>query len=126
LLLVHSAIKDLDLDSESCIFNGLGLDLDLAVARLDTSLHLSVTAAMFVYKCRIKLSGSGLCRSTNAAALVANISRFVAASVRPDESIVYLRYGSKNWSLGSIRQRRLQPGNVHMWFSSRFGYRPFI
>ena len=39
---MHTAIKslDLDLDSESCSFNGLGfgLDSDLAVAGLDTSL----------------------------------------------------------------------------------------
>ena len=43
LLLVHTAIKDLDLDLESCRFsgleaNGLGLDLDSVVAGLDTSL----------------------------------------------------------------------------------------
>jgi len=54
LLLVHSAIKDLelldlDVDSESCSFSGLGLeaseprlDLDLTVAGLDTSLGARV------------------------------------------------------------------------------------
>jgi len=38
LLLLRTAIKDLDLDLESCNFSGLGLDLDWAVAGLDTSL----------------------------------------------------------------------------------------